>query len=136
MKYIILFILIPCILSAGLFESDYSKSLAEKTRAEMKELLVEKHEKFEALKKDYNILYKHDNKVLDAYKSITKKPVFLHNIHFSVSAGLSAILKEDNLYKSNIDFLISTSFYYKYMKYSIGYMPVNKQIFLSLGIFF
>jgi len=136
MKYIILFILIPCILSAGLFDSAYRKSIKNLSKEELIDLNCEWHKKDIQFNKDYQVLFRHDNKVLDAYNQITKRPVVLRNIHFSVSAGLSAILREDNLLKSNVDFYISSSFYYKYMKYSVSYQPINRNIILSLGLFF
>ena len=87
-------------------------------------------------KKDYLIIHRGYMKYRTGYKELTKRPIILHNIHFSMSAGLSAILNYDNPLKSNIDCLISASFFYKYLKYSVMYQPLNKNIIISVGIFY
>ena len=120
----------------NIFKSDFEKGIENLTAEDMKQLLIDQHDQFEKIKADYNKLYKNYIKYFEAYKSVTKRPVLLANIHFSMSAGVSAIVNYDNPLKSNIDLNVNGSFYFKYMKYSIGYMPANKIFYLSVGVFY
>ena len=105
-------------------------------RADLIELVIQREEEMKEAKKNYNKLYKEYSKYFDAYKERTKLPIFFLNKHFSVQAGFSAFLDPDNPLKSNMDFIFQGSFYNKWTCFTIGYQPINKNIFVMAGVFF
>ena len=133
---IIITILLTSAIWCGIFDSEFEKNIKYLSREELEDIAIQQQKDFEKIKTDYNKLYKNYIKYFEAYKSVTKRPVLLANIHFSMSAGVSAIVNYDNPLKSNIDLNVNGSFYFKYMKYSIGYMPANKIFYLSVGVFY
>ena len=145
MRPIFLFflLLIPVLAFVGLFDSEFEKQIKHLSREDLEDLCIEQYkkdliraEKEIEMKKDYNKLYKNYSKYFDAYKAETKIPIIFRDINFGLSTGISAILNTDNVLKSNFDFYIEASFYYKRMRYGVAYQPLNKNVIISVGVRF
>jgi len=120
----------------NIFKSDFEKGIENLTPEDMKQLLIDQHDQFEKIKKDYTKLHIQYLKYYEYYQKDNKIPIFFKNIKFGLSTGISAYLNTDNVLKSNFDVLIQASFFYKYMQYSVGYQPLNKAVLITVGVCF